>query len=188
MRTEEDWQRIEQENQALREMVVLLQEQVQHLQGQVAKTSRNSHLPPSSDRFVRQPKSLRKSSGKKPGGQAGHEGNTLFQSADPDEIMVHPVLTCEHCHADLRASAPLSLVRARSSICLLSVCISLSISVKANAVRPVISSVALSFLKTSRPQCNMARPLPPAQCIWCSSICFPMNARVNCSTISLDTV
>lgn len=68
MRSEEDWQRLEQENQVLREMVALLQQQVKQLQDHLSKTSRNSHLPPSSDRFVRQPKSLRKSSGKKAGG------------------------------------------------------------------------------------------------------------------------
>jgi transposase len=111
MRREEDWQRLEQENQALREMVALLQQQVKQLQDQLSKTSRNSHLPPSSDRFVRQPKSLRKSSGKKPGGQAGHEGNTLFLQADPDEVLLHEVKTCQHCQHDLQEQAPLSLER-----------------------------------------------------------------------------
>lgn len=110
MRSEEDWQRLEQENQALREMVALLQLQVQQLQDQLSKTSRNSHLPPSSDRFARQPKSLRKSSGKKPGGQAGHEGNTLYVQADPDEVVFHQVMECQHCQENLRALAPLSLV------------------------------------------------------------------------------
>jgi transposase len=36
-----------------------LPEQVKHLQEQHAKDSHNSSLPPSSDRFVRRPKSLR---------------------------------------------------------------------------------------------------------------------------------
>lgn len=102
---------LREENAALRALVSDLAAQLKQVQDQLAKTSRTSHLPPSSDRFARQPKSLRKSSGKKPGGQAGHEGNTLFLCADPDEIMVHPVLTCEHCQADLQAHAPLSLVR-----------------------------------------------------------------------------
>lgn len=111
MRSEEDWQRLEQGNQALREMVALLQQQVKQLQDQVSKTSRNSHLPPSSDRFARQPKSLRKSSGKKPGGQTGHEGNTLYMQADPDEVVLHQVATCQHCQQDLQEQASLSLER-----------------------------------------------------------------------------
>jgi hypothetical protein len=34
-------------------------------------------LPPSSDRFVRRPKGLRKTSAKQSGGQQGHQGHTL---------------------------------------------------------------------------------------------------------------
>lgn len=45
------------------------QEQIKTLQARVAKDSHNSSLPPSSDRFVRPIKSLRKKSGKRPGGK-----------------------------------------------------------------------------------------------------------------------
>src|SRR5712691_7648808 len=45
------------------------QERIKTLERQQAKDSHNSSLPPSSDRFGRAPKSLRKKSGKKPGGQ-----------------------------------------------------------------------------------------------------------------------
>jgi len=79
-----------------------LSEQVQALQEQLKKDSHNSHLPPSSDRFHRQPKSLRKSSGKKPGGQSGHAGNTLMLSQTPDLVMRHTVAQCQHCQQDLR--------------------------------------------------------------------------------------
>ncbi|MFL5656554.1 MAG: DUF6444 domain-containing protein [Ktedonobacteraceae bacterium] len=41
------------------------------LQDRLAKDSHNSHLPPSSDRFVRRPKSLRTKSEKKSDGQQG---------------------------------------------------------------------------------------------------------------------
>jgi transposase len=51
------------------EVIAQLQQHIQALEERLAKTSRNSHLPPSSDRFMRQPKSLRKKSGKKPDGQ-----------------------------------------------------------------------------------------------------------------------
>jgi|SRR5450755_162409 transposase len=79
-----------------------LQERIQTLEGQQAKDSHNSSLPPSSDRFVRPPKSLRQKSGKKPGGQAGHRGHHLQRVQVPDEILVHQVQRCEHCQHDLR--------------------------------------------------------------------------------------
>jgi transposase len=93
----------------------LQQEQVQALQDRLAKDSRNSHLPPSSDRFSRQPKSLRKKSGKKPGGQQGHPGKTLMFSPCPDEVIVHALERCEQCHADLRHIPP-SMVERRQVV------------------------------------------------------------------------
>ena len=91
--------------------MVLLQEQVQALQEQLNKDSHNSHLPPSSDRFHRQPKSLRKSSGKKPGGQTGHPGSTLLLSPTPDQVLVHVVDWCQHCQRDLREVESLTIER-----------------------------------------------------------------------------
>src|SRR5712691_2132473 len=88
-----------------------LGEQVQALQEQLKKDSHNSHLPPSSDRFRRQPKSLRKSSGKKPGGQSGHAGNTLMPSQTPDVVMRHAVEQCQHCQQDLREVASAQVER-----------------------------------------------------------------------------
>src|SRR6266571_6745669 len=85
----------------LEQQVTGLAQQVQALQEQVAKDSHNSHLPPSSDRFVRPPKSLRQKSGKKPGGQSGHAGSTLLMSQAPDEVIVHQVARCEHCQQEL---------------------------------------------------------------------------------------
>jgi len=77
---------------------------IKQLEGQAAKDSHNSSLPPSSDRFVRQSKSrsLRTRSGKKAGGQPGHQGQTLERSPAPDEVVRLPtVLQCQHCQADL---------------------------------------------------------------------------------------
>src|SRR5439155_18858063 len=79
------------------------QERIKTLERQQAKDSHNSSLPPSSDRFVRPPKSLRTKSGKKPGGQKGHRGHHLQQVANPDQILLHAVERCEHCQHDLRA-------------------------------------------------------------------------------------
>ncbi len=85
------------------ELIARLLERVQVLEERLGKDSHNSHLPPSSDRFVRQPKSLRKKSGKKPGGQPGHRGETLELSSSPDEVIVHAVDRCQHCQQDLQA-------------------------------------------------------------------------------------
>ena len=82
-----------------------LAEQVEGLQEKLKKNSSNSSLPPSSDRFGRQKRtrSLRKKSGKKPGGQKGHPGQTLQLVSNPDETVIHAVECCEYCHRDLRA-------------------------------------------------------------------------------------
>jgi len=85
------------------EQMSRLNEQLKVLQDRLAKDSHNSHLPPSSDRFVRQPKSLRQKSQKKTGGQAGHPGASLQFSSTPDEIIVQAVEWCEVCQHDLQA-------------------------------------------------------------------------------------
>jgi transposase len=90
-------------------LIAAQQERIKTLEGQLAKDSHNSSLPPSSDRFVRVPKSLRKKSGKKPGGQHGHRGHHLPQVEALDEVLIHPVERCERCQHDLcgqKASLP----------------------------------------------------------------------------------
>ncbi len=72
----------------------------------MAKDSHNSSKPPSSDGFSKKPRSLRRSSGRKPGGQPGHEGTTLRQIANPDPQIVHPLPeVCDACGARLGAEA-----------------------------------------------------------------------------------
>jgi transposase len=111
MTKDEELEQLRQENSALREQVTLLSERISALEAQLAKDSHNSHLPPSSDRFGRQPKSLRKQSGKQPGGQAGHAGNTLKLSETPDLVIMHPVDYCQHCQRDLREVESLHVER-----------------------------------------------------------------------------
>src|SRR5881392_2529685 len=111
MTKDEELEQLRQENSALRDQVALLSERISVLEAKLAKESHNSHLPPSSDRFVRQPKSLRKKSGKKPGGEPGHPGKTLMFSSAPDEVIVHPLQRCPHCQEDLHTQPCCGLER-----------------------------------------------------------------------------
>src|SRR6266853_2573468 len=88
--------------QQMQEQISGLNEQVKSLRDQLSKDSHNSHLPPSSNRFGRKPKSLRKKSEKQSGGQAGHPGSSLSFSSTPDEIIEQQVERCEACQHDLQ--------------------------------------------------------------------------------------
>lgn len=77
------------------------------LRRQIGLNSRNSSKPPSSDSpFVKPaPRSLRRKSGRKPGGQPGHPGSTLALVDDPNERKRHEPGPCGGCGANL-ADAP----------------------------------------------------------------------------------
>lgn len=79
-----------------------LEARVKELEDQIAKNSKNSSKPSSTDGFKRPaPKSLRTKSGKKRGGQKGHKGHTLKMTARPDRRVFHEVKNCSHCQKDL---------------------------------------------------------------------------------------
>ena len=88
--------------QSMNKTIILLAERVQILEDRLAKNSKNSGKPPSTDGLSKpSPKSLRKRHGKKSGGQAGHQGNTLKTVEKPDYTEIHRVQACECCQRDL---------------------------------------------------------------------------------------
>jgi len=109
----EENNRLRQENAALAKQVdeltaatLQLMDKVNDLAEKNAKltehlnmNSQNSSKPPSTDDLYQKPtpKSLRKSTGKKAGGQFGHEGHGISFSFIPDEIIKHTPGQCETC-------------------------------------------------------------------------------------------
>jgi transposase len=82
---------------------VVLAERIQRLEDQLAKNSRNSGKPPSSDGFDKPaPRSLRKRSRRKSGGQKGHIGHKLGMVEKPDHIKKYQVVECAHCQNSLK--------------------------------------------------------------------------------------
>jgi len=81
-----------------------LEERVKSFEERLNKNSRNSSKPPSTDVYAPKkpkPKGRRIKSGKKVGGQKGHPGTTLRMVDNPDEIVIHKVDQCSHCHTSL---------------------------------------------------------------------------------------
>ncbi len=111
MTQEEELQALREENRTLKALVaelLPLQEQlaqanarIKDLEDRLAKDSRTSSKPPSSDGLARLPRSSRRPSGKLPGGQAGHAGHTLSMVEQPDEVVRHRPEVCSQCSADL---------------------------------------------------------------------------------------
>jgi transposase len=83
---------------------------IAELRAQLGQNSRNSSKPPSSDGYGKpsvdekagkKDRSLRKRSGRKPGGQDGHEGAHLERVEVPDAKVLHEPQACAGCGGDL---------------------------------------------------------------------------------------
>ena len=90
--------------EALQGQVSVLESRMAELEARLRETSRNSSRPPSSDGLGKpppKPRSRRRRSGRKPGGQPGSEGHHLAQVDCPDEVVPHEPDRCGGCGRDL---------------------------------------------------------------------------------------
>ena len=96
--------RLEAENAALQAESAKLRQRLEELERQVGLDSSNSSKPPAR----RRTRSLRGKSGRKSGGQRGHKGHTLRQSATPEHIEEHRPEHCGSCCVELHFLRTLS--------------------------------------------------------------------------------
>lgn len=66
------------ENAALKEIIIIQNDQITKLKSRLNKDSNNSNKPPSTDGFKKPIQNNREKTGKKVGGQLGHKGYGLF--------------------------------------------------------------------------------------------------------------
>jgi transposase len=80
-----------------------LEAEVAELRGRLSLNSRNSSRPPSSDGLAKPNarRSLRRASGRKPGGQPGSAGHHLSQVEAPDTVVAHEPERCDGCGGSL---------------------------------------------------------------------------------------
>jgi transposase len=99
--------------EALTARVDALEAENAELKRRLGQNSQNSSKPPSSDSpFVKPaPKSLRRESGKKPGGQPGQPGATLVLVEDPNERTRHEPGPCGGCGANLADALEVGMER-----------------------------------------------------------------------------
>ena len=89
--------------ESMSQKILLLEDRIKELEGRLAKDSKNSHKPPSTDGYKKKIKikNSREKSGKKQGAQPGHVGKTLEQVPNPDRIINHTVVGKCECGQDL---------------------------------------------------------------------------------------
>jgi transposase len=90
---------------ALQAQIAKLQAEVRELQERLGQNSSNSHLPPSSNRpGTAPPKRAKEPSGRKPGGQPGHEGKAreFVPIEEVDELVECKPTHCSECGNELQ--------------------------------------------------------------------------------------
>jgi len=82
-----------------------LKKRIKALGDRLGQNSTNSSKPPSSD-WPTEKRSLRKKTGRSPGGQKGHRGHNLKMVDSPDSIKVHDISSCSGCGRPLKEIEP----------------------------------------------------------------------------------
>lgn len=91
---------IARQKQTIDELIKISEAQatrIAELERRLNMNSSNSSKPPSSDGLKKKSRSLRKPSGKKPGGQHGHKGTTLRLPCSPSETIQCKPEKCSSC-------------------------------------------------------------------------------------------
>lgn len=94
-------------NSSLQAQLIQKDKEIHKLNGELEKykhkkDSNNSSTPPSQDQNrAKRNQSLREKSGKMPGGQLGHDGNTIKMTLTPDDFSHHIPTCCTSCGKDL---------------------------------------------------------------------------------------
>ena len=123
----------------------------------VAQGQSQFEQAPSSDGLAKKPKSLRQSSGRKPGGQAGHPGSTLKRVADPDVIVQHPLPEhCDGCGARLGTQAAATVEVRRQVFDLLKPVLQVTEHRGLELLCSVVNTIAACFRPMSKRRCNTA--------------------------------
>ena len=104
--------RLAEENQRQAADIRRLVEENAELRRRLGQNPRNSDRPPSLEGLAKPtPKSLRGKSGRKPGGQPGHEGRTLRQVDRPDVVIRHEPEACSSCGDSLVDAIETGVIR-----------------------------------------------------------------------------
>jgi len=96
---------------ALQALLEKAQKRIRDLEERLGQNSRNSHRPSSQDPPQLPKRPRKEPTGRKPGGQLGHEGKNrdLLPPEEVNHFVVHTPPVCENCHHDLPAVVPLDL-------------------------------------------------------------------------------
>ena len=84
----------------LSQAILELKKEIEALKPPLPKDSTNSSIPTSKE-LIRRTRSQRKKSGKKPGGQQGHQGHYRERTPHPDKIVLVQASHCADCGASL---------------------------------------------------------------------------------------
>jgi transposase len=92
----------------LQGLVEQAEKRIRDLEERLSRNSRNSHNPPSGDPLNAPKPPSKAPTGRKRGGQLGHEGKNrnLVPPEEVDHFVIHTPPACENCHQDFLAEVP----------------------------------------------------------------------------------